>query len=180
MGILRQKFQTLNGRLCIGIRTTNMVSGGSIIDTGRASSIRARLARIRLGSGHIAGRESFWSLNHGKLNTLAFVKGFVAVGLYRRIVDEDVFAAIAHYESVPFCSIKPFHRADLSQCLSLLRFADYLVWFCVVRIGVSREHLRSKFGTRYFPLLLLPLLANQNSLILHGDEITVNRSIASF
>jgi hypothetical protein len=77
-----------------------------------------------LSPRYVAGRESLRSLDDRELDPLALIQRLISVGLYRRIVDEDIFPAIAHYESVPLCCIEPFYRTDLSQCLSLL-FPDY-------------------------------------------------------
>jgi len=98
-----------------------MISGSM----ARASRSCEARGQKRLGRNYIASGEPFGSLYDCELDSLSLIQGLVSVGLYRRVVNENVFAAIAHYESVPLCCIEPFYRTDLSQCFSLL-FPDYL------------------------------------------------------
>src|SRR5262249_45847951 len=113
-------FATIGGKLLRGWRSE------CLEDCWPRASLRseARLSDADLGRRYIARRQPLRALNDCKLHSLALIQSLVSVGLYRRVVNENVFAAIAHYESVPLCCIEPFYRTDLSQCFSLL-FPDY-------------------------------------------------------
>ena len=74
-------------------------------------------------AGDYSGRTwAFFALSDCELNLLAFVKARIAVGLYFRVMNEQILiAVIGRDESVSFFLVKPFY-CTCTHYLSPLAF----------------------------------------------------------
>jgi hypothetical protein len=72
---------------------------------------------------HCIRLRTFLTLNDVEFNIIAFFQGFVAIQLYCRVVNEDIWPVVASDESVALGVVKPLHFAFV------LSHKDYLSCF---------------------------------------------------
>src|SRR6476646_8848633 len=70
-----------------------------------------RIFGNRLDSTYVLGLQTLGTLLHLELHLRTFVQGAIAVGLYRRKMNEHIVTAGTLDKSVALCGIEPFHYA---------------------------------------------------------------------
>src|SRR5438105_2658103 len=90
-------------------------AGGSLSRKDKGESDAPGLASKISGQldagGDVLRRQAFRPFNECELDLLAFVQRLVAIGLDRRIVNEDVVAGRARDEPIPLGRVEPLYSS---------------------------------------------------------------------